>query len=128
AATESLPFVAVGSGQSIADPFLAFLRRIFWPAQLPALADGILATYWTLQHAILSTPGGVADPMQIMVLEKVNNDWRARELGVAELTEHQRAVSAAEGALRNFRASFQDPNTVKPADEAPSPDKAVQPV
>jgi len=30
-ATQELPFVSIGSGQPIADPFLAFLRRIFWP-------------------------------------------------------------------------------------------------
>lgn len=29
-ATDDLPFVAIGSGQTIADPFLAFLRRVFW--------------------------------------------------------------------------------------------------
>ena len=28
AATTDLPFVAIGSGQELADPFLAFLRRI----------------------------------------------------------------------------------------------------
>ena len=32
AATEELPFLAIGSGQNIADPFLAFLRSIFWPS------------------------------------------------------------------------------------------------
>ena len=31
AATDDLPFVAIGSGQGIADPFLAFLRGVFWP-------------------------------------------------------------------------------------------------
>jgi|ERR1039458_8309027 hypothetical protein len=123
AATDSLPFVAIGSGQSLADPFLAFLRRIFWPAQSPTLADGVLATYWTLQHAIQSTPGGVAEPMQIMVLEKVHNDWCARELGNAELSEHSQAVSAAEEALRNFRVSLQNSSHLGPGDVPPSPER-----
>ena len=62
--------------------------------------------------------------MQIMVLEKSNNDWRARELSEAELTEHRQAVSAAEGTLRNFRVSFQEPQ-LEPADEPPMPNQTA---
>lgn len=40
-ATGDLPFVSIGSGQSTADPFLAFIRKIFWPDDLPGL-DGNL--------------------------------------------------------------------------------------
>ena len=44
AATDELPYVSIGSGQSLADPFLAFLRRVFWPHAPPRLAQGILAS------------------------------------------------------------------------------------
>jgi hypothetical protein len=37
--TEELPFVALGSGQPIADPFLTFLRKILWKDRLPTLAN-----------------------------------------------------------------------------------------
>src|SRR6266705_1481807 len=49
-ATDELPFVALGSGQAIADPFLAFLRRVVWEMKTPTVQDGILGAVWTLRH------------------------------------------------------------------------------
>ena len=42
-ATNDLPFVTIGSGKNLADPFLAFIRQIFWPTRLPTLAEGRFA-------------------------------------------------------------------------------------
>src|ERR1043165_9396221 len=37
-ATNDLPFISIGSGRLTADPFLAFIRKIFWPiGALPSL-------------------------------------------------------------------------------------------
>lgn len=38
--TSELPFVALGSGQPIADPFLALLKRLFWLTSQPTLGRG----------------------------------------------------------------------------------------
>lgn len=102
-ATESLPFVCIGSGQPIADPFLAFIRKIFWPEGMPSLEQGIFSAVWTLDHAIETNPGGVADPTQIMVLEQDGKDFKARELEKSELQEHREAINSAELALQKFR-------------------------
>jgi hypothetical protein len=115
-ATENLPFVSIGSGQPIADPFLAFIRRIFWPNRLPKIGEGILATTWTLSHAIATSPGGVSDPTQIVLLEQVKGDWRARELEHQELQEHKQAVDYAENYLQ---AAF-DRESARP-EPPPSP-------
>lgn len=106
-ATDDLPFVAIGSGQGIADPFLAFLRRIFWPNSQPTVADGVFATFWTLEHAIQIHPGGVAEPKQIVILERKNQNWKARELSDEELEEHRESVAEAEGRLAGFGESDQ---------------------
>ena len=100
-ATPDLPFSAIGSGQFIADPFLAFLRRMFWNDCPPSLGDGIFATAWTLQHAIESAPSGIAEPIQIMVIDK---SGQARELAHAELKEHTESIARAENSLRNYKA------------------------
>lgn len=102
-ATTDLPFIAIGSGQKLADPFLAFLRRIFWPGKLPLLSDGILATLWTLEQAIRTNTGGVSDPIQIMTLSKVNSKWTAVELTTEDLGEHRQNISDAERALANYK-------------------------
>ena len=118
AATEDLPYVAIGSGQPIADPHLALLRRVFWPDKLPNVADGIFAVMWTLLHSIQVNPGGVTEPIQLVVLERSQEQGlTARELPMAAVAEHRQHVKAAEEHLRSFRDS-QDDNPV-PLPDAP---------
>ena len=116
-ATEDLPFATLGSAQAIADPFLAFLRRVFWEKRLPNLQEGVLATYWSLEHAILTNAGGVANPKSIAVLRQVDGNWQADLLSDEDLLEHENAVKAAEHALRDH---FQQENDL-PAPEPPLP-------
>ncbi len=103
AATKDLPFLAIGSGQAIADPFLAFIRRIFWPDHEPNLAEGQFAIWWTLNHAIKCSAGGVSDPKQIIVIEKnQKGTFVARELADSDMQEHAEAIDAAEAHMRKF--------------------------
>jgi 20S proteasome alpha/beta subunit len=107
-ATDSLPFVSIGSGQQIADPFLAFLRRIFWQKGSPTVQDGIFTVLWTLEHAIQTNPGGVAEPKQLVILENVEKapkatpNWRPRQVPSEEFEEHIEAIRAHEESLRDF--------------------------
>lgn len=103
-ATDDLPFIAIGSGQMIADPFLAFVRRVFWPAGCPTLSDGTFSTVWTLRHAIDTIPGGVADPIQVAILERTKGEWSARELDAAEIEQHVEAIKDAEQSLKDWRS------------------------
>jgi hypothetical protein len=102
-ATESLPFVAIGIGEPIADPFLAFLRRVFWPASLPTVSDGTLSAVWTLDHAIRTNPGGVGGQIHVAILEAANGGWSVRELEESEVQEHIQMIQLAEDRLRTFR-------------------------
>jgi hypothetical protein len=101
-ATKDIPFIAIGSGQFCADPFLAFIRRIFWPDRLPHLSEGIFATYWTLDQAIKTSPGGVAEPKQIAVLETKDGKSVCRELTEAEIDPIKEAVTNTEKHLREI--------------------------
>jgi len=119
-ATTDLPCVAIGIGQPIADPFLAFLRRTFWPGnQQLTVADGIFATLWTLIHSIETAPSNVAEPKQLVVLDKRDGKWRARELTDVDLEEHLQAIGEAEKALRGFRESLQPVAADTPVPEPP---------
>lgn len=120
-ATEDLPFISIGSAQATADPFLAFIHKIFWPTSLPTLEMGIFSTLWTLRHAIDTNPGGVADPIQILILEKPNKDFVARELASEELEEHIEAINAAESVLRDFRTLSAGESKSSPATAPPEP-------
>ena len=102
--TDDLPFMTTGSGQSLADPFLAFLRAVFWKQRRrPTTGDGIFATYWALRHAIRTNTGGVSDPIQMMTLQKDDRgNFHVKELDSAELEETKQAVDAAESHLSGF--------------------------
>ena len=115
-ATDQLPFVSIGSGQRIADPFLAFVRKMFWKKGCPSINAGIFATLWTLQHAIETNPGGISDPKQIVLVERIRDNWRARELPDEELEEHLKAIGSVEQYLSEFPAG-------KVTQEPPPPPK-----
>ena len=119
-ATEDLPFVAIGSGQAIADPFLAFLRRIFWNDRLPSQSEGVFAGLWTLQHAIQTSPGGVSEPIQIVVLKRgKKTELEARELTESELEEHSVAIAHIEENLGQRFTQSKDAELKQP----PTPPK-----
>jgi hypothetical protein len=109
-ATEDLPFVSIGIGQPHADPFLAFLRRVFWPDRLPKVSEGTLAATWTIYHAIQVSPGGVAGPMQMMILTKDG----VRELDQDELDEHRQMADEAEKYLGKYTCLAAEPGTPVP--------------
>ena len=99
--TQDLPFVSLGSGQLSADPFLAFIRRIFWPTGLPPLLDGKIATIWTLDEVIKHTPGGIGGNVRVSVLEKDrNNHWKCSELTQEEIDDHREALDETEKRMR----------------------------
>lgn len=125
AASDSLPFVAIGSGQQIADPFLAFLRRIFWPNSLPTLQEGLFSAVWTLEHAIQTNPGGVAEPKQIIVLEQLvaqkgqAGQWKPRALDDNDIQQHMEWIASHEKTLATFHKLDPDAEGVDETIPAP---------
>jgi 20S proteasome alpha/beta subunit len=117
-ANNDIPFISVGSGQPLADPFLAFIRRIFWKDHLPNLNEGIFAALWTLSHAIEVNPGGVSKPIQVAVLKEEDGGC-AVELEESEYKEHYDAIEAAEEKLSTFREEIIS-NSI--AETVPEPD------
>lgn len=95
-ATDNLRFISLGSGQPLADPFLAFLRRIFWTKKPPNLQAGIVAATWALEHAIQTNPGGVDHPIQIVTLGAGPNGPEIREIEESELQEDRQFIETAE--------------------------------
>lgn len=106
--TLELPMVSLGSGQPEADPFLAFVKRIFWNNASPkTIPEGIFGVLWTLQHvSTVKAGGGVGGKASIAVLEKRDSSWKAEKLDEDRLSEHLLAVGEAESLLRRFRQRF----------------------
>ena len=76
AMSADLPFISLGSGKGSADPFLGFLRKVFWPSALPTVKEGTLAALWTVQHAIDMKVLGVGFAPDVFVLERVEGVFR----------------------------------------------------
>lgn len=122
-ASEKIPLLAIGGGQQQADPFLAFLKRTFWVDGNLSLADGLFAVLWTLEYVIQGSPGGVAEPKQVITLTKINQEYIARELSSEEIQEHFQSIKDAEKTLKNWKSSFSEkPPAVVPTLEK-NPDK-----
>lgn len=127
-ATRDLPFVALGSGQAIADPFLALLKRLLWPNHEPSIAEGRLAAVWTIDHVRRTTPGGVGGEIQLATLtdaaQGVNESVALA--GQDEVNEHLQAVEAA---LEALVAQIRGVATTRATVDAPQfPEQANVPV
>ncbi len=119
----SLLFVSMGSGQPIADPFLGFLKRVFWPSRRPTLREGIFGAIWTLSHTISLAPGGIGGEPHVAVLEKGEKGrWNSRILADEEIAEHKdhcRAIEKGIGgyftdAAKHAESGGQTPEVPKP--------------
>jgi hypothetical protein len=91
-------YVSMGSGQSLADPYLALMRLTFWKNGAPSLVDGVFAAAWVMKHAIEVAHGLIGPPIRIATLTKDS----ARLLSDDELEEH---LNLVDESLRHF-ASF----------------------
>jgi len=98
-ATPDLPFVAMGSGQQIADPFLAYLKRLLWSDSTPSLAEGRLVATWVLEHATRTNPGGVGGPTQLAELTLVSDRPNVEMYDADRVQEHSQNIQSAEDAL-----------------------------
>lgn len=114
-ATQHLPFVAIGSGQNLADPFLAFLREIFWKKSQPNTSEGVFAIVWSLLHAIRRNTGGVAEPIQLMTIKQEAGKIIIKEFDKDELEETRQAVTEAETYLSQFSRQKPTPVPTAPA-------------
>lgn len=92
-----LHYVSMGSGQIIADPFLAFVNRVIWKDKSPVLEKGLIGIYWVLSQTIKIAPGGVGGDIQIAVLRKdENGEWKAALREHEQIQQLEQHVSEIE--------------------------------
>ncbi|MCC6523372.1 MAG: hypothetical protein IT373_11970 [Polyangiaceae bacterium] len=94
-------YVSMGSGQLLADAYLALIRRTAWNDGQPTLENAILAAWWVMQNAIVASPGFVGEPIDIAVLRKnTKGDPSAYLLTEDDLELHKERASTANSALQ----------------------------
>lgn len=121
-ATEELPFVALGSGQAIADPFLAFMDRILWTDHPPTVKEARMVAAWTISHVCATHPGGVGGGPQMATLTLEN---KRPKIVFEKAEEHLQIIDEEEKALReHILDRFSQSQTVEPPD-IPKPEESV---
>lgn len=110
-------YVAMGSGQIVADPLLGFFRKVFWGNEPPSRQDGVFAMAMVLKLACEMAPVGVAKPLQIATLSaNAEGVFAARRLSEGELLEHEDNVESAIEHFRQYREALRgvgdDPPTL----------------
>ena len=117
-------YVSMGSGQSLADPYLALMRLTFWRDGPPNLQGGTFAAAWVMRHAIEVAPGLIALPISIAVL---SGDGDARLLEEDELEEHLNLADASLDHFADFAKRLSDTENapdVPVSGDAPAPESS----
>jgi hypothetical protein len=99
---DQLHFVAMGSGQVLAEPFMAFVSRVLWGGKPPDVQLGAFGLYWVLSHTIQFAPGGVGKPIKIAILKKEKGDWIARSVEGDDLQEPEQHVAEIEKLIGRY--------------------------
>lgn len=101
--TDRLWYVSMGSGQAIGDPFLGFIREVFWHDGIPSCREAVFAVTWTISQAIALNTGGVGGPVQIATISHKGGELVAEELSLGQIAEHEDNVRGAIQHLRTYR-------------------------
>jgi len=116
---DQLFFVSMGSGQVLADPFLAFVVRVLWKGTIPTVDQAKFGVYWTLSHTIRLAAGGVGAPIRMAVLRKAGPNWNA--VKVDDDQEAEQFITDIEAHIAEFpRRSLDEAPTSDPLPKPPS--------
>jgi len=108
---DMLHFVAMGSGQVLAEPFMAFVSRVLWGGKPPDVQLGAFGLYWVLSHTIQYAPGGVGKPIKIAILKREKGSWVARSVEGDELQEPEQHVAEIEKLIAGYPKAVVDGET-----------------
>ena len=87
---DNLPFFSIGSGHFITNPFLTFIKSVFWKdAPTPAVSVGIFSAIMALKLAVKVNAGGINEPIHVGVMEIKDGDYVCRMLHEDEISLHQ---------------------------------------
>jgi hypothetical protein len=111
-------FGSMGSGQMLADPFLAFVCRVLWGNEMPTVEDGKFGVFWVLEHTIKHAPGHVGYPISLATLTQVDGRWVAKEENTQEAAQY---VETLEEYIGRFEGT-QPPIEEETAEPIPAPE------
>jgi len=97
---DKLFFCSMGSGQALADPFLAFVSKVLWKNKLPDVKLGRFGVHWVLSHTLTYAPGMVGPPIVAASLVKSGKDWIASQ--IADNEEAEQFIASIEERISSL--------------------------
>ena len=98
---------SLGSVTASAELFLRFLVGVFCPKGQPNVRKGVFLATWAIEYVIETAPSSVAGPIQVVTLERDDqNAFVARELPALMIERQQEAIESARMSLRAWYDSF----------------------
>ncbi len=110
-------FCSMGSGQMLADPFLAFVCRVLWGSEIPDVDHGKFGVYWVLAHTLKLAPGKVGPPIHLATLREANGAWVASSQDTQELAQY---IEELENYIGEFAQATIEQAAAEPV---PQPDQ-----
>ena len=84
--------VSMGSGQPIADTFLAHAYRMLFGSSTPRVDRAKLAVVWTVDHVKRYNTGLIGGKIQLAVLQKVKGEWTAHHEDVGQAEQQMKEL------------------------------------
>lgn len=105
---EDLSFASIGCGNYITNPFLSFIKDVFWVGkQVPDVSIGIFSSLMALDLAIKTNAGGINGPIHVAVIRKDNqNVYSCQKLHEDELSDHLTNCKLAMKYFSGYRHTF----------------------
>ncbi len=99
--TLDIPFISIGSGMNMADPFIAFVKETLWGDHAPkTVYDATLGAIWSLDYVIGRYPGGgIGGNITIGRLYQQDGKWIAELVEEGIIQEHRQNIKDATGKL-----------------------------
>lgn len=116
---DNLFYVSMGSGQTLAEPFLAFVARVLWRNTRPSVERAKFGVYWALLHTIKLAPGGIGGPIRLAELREVDGVWVARD--IEETQETAQYITDLENHIADFALRPLAAASVEAPPDAPVP-------
>ncbi len=122
----NLPFCSIGSGHFITNPFLSFIKDVFWGGKsIPSVSVGIFSAIMALKLAIQVNAGGINGPIHVGIIQKTSAGYGCHMLHEDEISQHQSNYDEALIHFASYKHIF-DRTNVADAPIIPKPPKITK--
>ena len=93
----------LGSGHLVASPSIHLVKKILDIKSRPSVEQARILAYWTIQHAIEVSAGGIGGKITISSLRKIEDTYKIEEDTEGDLIEHDSFIKEMYKIMSQYR-------------------------